>query len=77
MDVSGTSRAFGGQNRALEPPKVELRIVVSYHVGTQVLCRNSKCSSLLSHFPSHLNINFCSSKEAQCTKETHKKQLLI
>lgn len=57
--------------------ELELRIVVSYHVGTQVLCRNSKCSSLLSHLPSHLNINFCSSKEAQCTKETHKKQLLI
>jgi hypothetical protein len=56
----------GSQKRALNPLKLELQTVVSLYLGTrngtQVLCKNSKCSQTLSHLstPScyHFKINF-------------------
>jgi hypothetical protein len=44
----------GGQKRKLDPLKLELLIVVSHHVSseawTQILCKTSKYSKLLSPF---------------------------
>lgn len=39
--MSGVCRS---QKRALDPPDVELQVVLIYHVGTQVFCKSNKHS---------------------------------
>ena len=44
MCTLGMLGAQGGQNKALDPLKLELWKVVSHYVGPQVLCKSNKCS---------------------------------
>lgn len=63
MCVSG---ALGGQKRTLDHVEMELKAVVSYHVGvatqTQVFCKTSRLSKPLKHLSQILDFkeNFSS-----------------